>query len=366
MMAVLSFSYEVHTAKASVERYVGIWEDDIAQAKIFKGDPGLQNKILKQLHEVHPGVRRTEVQNPETVQCLVSTDVPITYNSLPSGVMRVCFSPVELAGRAALSPFFMVGIVLGLIFLGIGWRRELTNKLHEQKLEAELAMSKEIATISRQVAHDIRGPLMALTTLSRLSHEMNSDKKELLDLAVRRIQGVAEDLLNRGHKRETTSSVTAENKGQDLSLLMESLLKEYRFSHPQVEFNWNSHIHSEEAKVSLDSLKVQRVVSNLINNSIEALPDNEASIQMTLMERQNHWLLQIMDNGCGIPEEILPQLAQEGVSHGKENGHGLGLFDARKTMESIGGELQIRSRVGVGTQVVLLFPKNSEALAEIS
>lgn len=367
-MAVLSFTYEISTAKGSVERYVGIWEDDIAQAKIFKGDPGLQNKILKQLHEVHPAVRRTEVQNPETVRCLVSTDVPITYNSLPSGVMRVCFSPAELAGRAVLSPLFMMGIVLGLIFLAIGWRREFINKLHEQKLEAELALNKEIATISRQVAHDIRGPLMALTTLSRLSHEMSSDKKELLDLAVRRIQGVAEDLLNRGHKKETPASATtlAENKGQDLSFLMESLLKEYRFSHPQVEFSWNRHIHSKEAKVSLDSLKVQRVVSNLINNSIEALPAQEASIHMTLMERQNHWLLQIMDNGCGIPEEILPQLAQEGVSHGKENGHGLGLFDARKTMESIGGELQIRSRVGVGTQVVLLFPKDSESLAEIS
>ncbi|WP_374080445.1 sensor histidine kinase [Bdellovibrio bacteriovorus] len=365
-MALLSFSYEVYTAKSSVEQYVGIWEDDIAQAKIFQGDPTLQNKILKQLKEVHAAVGVTEVQNPEKLQCVFSTDVPITYNSLPSGSMRVCFNSVDLVVKALLSPLFMLGILLGMIFLGVGLRREFLNQLHEQKLEAELALNKEIATISRQVAHDIRGPLMALTTLSQLSHEMGSDKKELLDLAVLRIRGIAEDLLTKGKKKKTEEAAVKKEEGPDLSRLMESLLKEYRFSHPKVDFTWHKHIHSEKASVSLESIKVQRVISNLINNSLEALPETEASINLTLMERQEHWLLQIMDNGCGIPEEVLPRLTQEGVSHGKEQGHGLGLFDARKTLESIGGELQIRSRVGVGTQVVLLFPKTSENLAQIS
>ncbi|WP_295900302.1 sensor histidine kinase [uncultured Bdellovibrio sp.] len=366
IVAILSFSYEVYTAKSSVEQYVGIWEDDIAQAKIFQGDQTLQNKILKQLKEVHAAVGATEVQNPEKLQCVFSTDVPITYNSLPSGSMRVCFNTVDLAVKALLSPLFMLGILLGMIFLGVGVRREFLNQLHEQKLEAELALNKEIATISRQVAHDIRGPLMALTTLSQLSHEMGSDKKELLDLAVARIRGIAEDLLTKGKKEKKEDVVVVKDAGSDLSNLMESLLKEYRFSHPKVDFTWHKHIHSEKAAVSLESIKIQRVVSNLINNSLEALPEKEASINMTLMERQEHWLLQIMDNGCGIPEEILPRLMEEGVSHGKENGHGLGLFDARKTLQSIGGELQIRSRVGVGTQVVLLFPKNLESVAQIS
>lgn len=366
IVAILSFSYEVYTAKSSVEQYVGIWEDDIAQAKIFQGDPTLQNKILKQLKEVHAAVGATEVQNPDKLQCAFSTDVPITYNSLPSGSMRVCFNTVDLAVKALLSPLFMLGILLGMIFLGVGLRREFLNQLHEQKLEAELALNKEIATISRQVAHDIRGPLMALTTLSQLSHEMGSDKKELLDLAVARIRGIAEDLLTKGKKQKTEETTFKKEEGHDLSGLMESLLKEYRFSHPKVDFTWHKHIHSEKASVSLESIKIQRVISNLLNNSLEALPEKEASINLTLMERQEHWLLQIMDNGCGIPEEVLPRLTQEGVSHGKEQGHGLGLFDARKTLEAIGGELQIRSRVGVGTQVVLLFPKTSENFAQIS
>ncbi|KYG62819.1 hypothetical protein AZI87_16215 [Bdellovibrio bacteriovorus] len=365
LVGALSFAYEVHSAKTSVERYVGIWEDDIARAKIFQGDPSLQNKILKQLKEVHAAVGTTEVQNPEQLQCAFSTDVPITYNSLPSGSMRVCFSALDLVLRSFLSPVFMVGILLSFFFIGFVVRREFLTRLHEQKLEAELALNKEIASISRQVAHDIRGPLMALTTLSRLSHEMSSEKKELLNLAVSRIGGIAEDLLNKGKKQEKTTT-TEERKADDLSLVTETLLKEYRFSHPDVTFTLHKHIKSSEVPIALEAIKVQRILSNLLNNSLEALPAAEAAINLTLLERDEHWLLQIMDNGSGIPEDVLPKLMQEGFTHGKENGHGLGLYDAKKTLESIGGELQLRSRWGVGTQVVLLFPKNREAEAQIS
>lgn len=362
VMGFLSFSYEIYSAKDMVQKYVGIWEDDIAKAKIFQGDPSLQNKILKQLKEVHPAVGATEVQNPEKLQCLISTDVSITYNSLPSGMLRVCFNPFDLAVKSLFSPLFMLGMLLGLVFIGVGVRREFINQLHEQKLQGELALNKEIAAISRQVAHDIRGPLMALTTLSQLSHEMSTEKKELLNLAVARIRGIAEDLLN----KKNPQGKSIQQEGRDLSTLMEALLKEYRFSHPKVDFTWHKHISSETAFVELEPIKIQRVLSNLINNSIEALPEKEASINLTLMERPEHWLLQIMDNGSGIPEDLLSQLGQEGITHGKENGHGLGLYDARKALESIGGELQIRSRIGMGTQVVLLFPKTPKTLTHLS
>lgn len=361
----LSFFYEVYRAKSSVQQYIGIWEDDIARAKIFQGDPSLQNKILRQLSEVHPAVRLAEVDGSLGGTCTFKTDVPITYNSLPSGSLRVCFSTFEFAIQSLVSPVFMVGILLGLIFLALGWRREFITRLQEQRLQAELLLNKEIATMSRQVAHDIRGPLMALSTLSQLSHEMSHDKKELLSLAVSRIRGIADDLLDKGKSNNTEVRVPATSE-PDLAELTESLLKEYRFSNPQVDFTWHKHVSSEKVSVSLEHIKMQRILSNLINNSLEALPEREASINLTLMERPEHWLLQIMDNGSGIPEEVLSKLGQEGVSHGKDQGHGLGLFDARKSLESVGGELQIRSRLGIGTQVVLLIPKKHESLAEIS
>lgn len=241
--------------------------------------------------------------------------------------------------------------------LGLGLKRDFEQRLAEQKRESEVQLERDLAQVASQIADDIRGPLMALTTLSHLSHEMGNDKKELLKVAVTRIRGVVDDLLKR-HALFTAVEVSTPSKDtSELVSVVDSLIKEYKFSNPFTEWALHNHISSNQVLVDLDTVQLQRVLSHLLDNAVEALPENQSSIEVALMERADHYLLQIIDNGCGIPEDLLPKVAEEGVSHGKEKRHGLGLFEARQTLESLGGELEIRSREGVGTQVVLLFPK---------
>lgn len=368
-IAGLSFSYEVYRARAMVAQYFSIWEEDLAQSLLVKKDSSLLDKILGQLREVHSAVASVQVNTQEQKVCAFSNDIPITLFSLPAGQVRVCYSSADLIWKSLLSPIFMLGLFLGLLFLFFGSRRELLTRLKEQRLEAELSLNKEISAISRQVAHDIRGPLMALSTLSQLSHEMTEEKKELLVLAVSRIRGIADDLLSKGknlkveatgsHHEVPSRSVEVSPQVSDLSLVCEKILKEYRFSHSSIHFVLHRHIKTNEALVSLSELKLQRVLANILNNSIEAAPEKEAQIDISILERDDCWLLQVMDNGVGIPEDVLPRLMAEGASYGKENGNGLGLFDAKKALQLIGGDLQIRSRVAVGTQVLLIFPKSA-------
>ena len=101
-----------------------------------------------------------------------------------------------------------------------------------------------------------------------------------------------------------------------------------------------------------------------MTNAIEACQLQTGQVHLTLMERDAHWLIQILDNGVGIPEEVIPKLGYEGCSFGKDHGTGLGLYDAKRYLESCGGELQIRSRWGEGTQVLLIFPKSSPSRRE--
>lgn len=372
MLAIgtLSFFFEVYSSKESVRQYLFIWEDDIARAKVFSGDPSLQDKIIKQLNEVDRAVARAEVQNPQDLQCLFFTDIPITLNSLPVGDVRVCFSEARLAVQAATSPVFLIGLFLGLIFIFFGTQRDLLNQLKEHDLQAKLKLSQEISTMARQVAHDIRGPLTALTTLSRLSHEMSAEKQDLLSLSVKRIQGIADDLLDKGRQGspsfESSSDKILPEALSSMSEMLQNLLKEYRFSYPKIVFEWHDHTERNKVQVRLEDIKIQRIVSNLLNNAIEAAPEADAVIHLTFMERGDQYLLQVMDNGCGISEEVLPRLTEEGFSHGKVNGHGLGLYDAKKTLQATGGDIQIRSRQGMGTQVVLILPKaNSETTLKV-
>ena len=363
-ISVLSFSYEVNRAHSAVSQYFGIWEEDVAKSLLVKQDSTLLDKILGQLREVHSSVSQVSVKNAIAGSCHFESQIPITLFSLPAGQVKVCYSTADLAVKAVSSPIFMLGLFLGVLFLFFGSRREFINRIKEHQLQSELARNKEISEISRQVAHDIRGPLMALTTLTQLSHEMSFEKKELLGLAVQRIRGIADDLLVRSrvvNNEETSRALPAPatEAGVDIVQVVGRLLKEYRFSYPKISFEWHKHVSADALYLPVEEMKLLRVLGNILNNAIEAAPESEASISLSLLERDQNWILQVMDNGCGIPEEILPDLMREGKSYGKENGNGLGLYDARKTMLAIGGDLQLRSRVGVGTQVILVIPKTS-------
>lgn len=355
-VAVASFIFETYQAKSSIEKYVSIWEDDIAKAVLFDGDVTLQNKILSQLNEVQSTVTRTQVKESLAVKCVIHTDAPITYNSLPAGNIRVCFSPAKLGVKALSSPIFVLGLLVGIIFLVFGFRRELLNRLNEQRLASELEMNKKISSMARQVAHDIRGPLTALATLSKLSHEMSSEKRTMFDLAVNRMQGIAEDLLAKSRKQQDKDqSAPPSVVGGDVAAVVEDLITEFKFSYPMINFSISNHL-TDSCWIVLDVVKFQRILSNLINNAIESCHREEALVGVQLSRVEGKVRIQVIDNGCGISEEQLKVIGNEGISFGKQNGNGLGIFDAKSSLQSCGGELKIESRQNLGTQVTLIVP----------
>jgi signal transduction histidine kinase len=212
-------------------------------------------------------------------------------------------------------------------------RRDYRARLQAHLKESELELKTKIAELSEQMAQDMRGPLTALTSLSHLSHDMDKDKKELLQVAVARIRGITEGLL------KTPEEHASVEENSDLLQVVESLLKEYRFSHRRAEWTFHKHVSSPKVTIAADEIKIQRILSNLLDKSLEALPETGATIDLTLMERPEHYILQIMDNGQSVPN--------------------IDLLDTRSLLESLGGELQVRDREGVGTQMILLFPKEA-------
>jgi anti-sigma regulatory factor (Ser/Thr protein kinase) len=109
-----------------------------------------------------------------------------------------------------------------------------------------------------------------------------------------------------------------------------------------------------ETFVNVDASLAKRILSNLINNAVEAT--EEGTISVDTRKVAAGVALSVTDSGRGIPEAILPQLAQKGFSFGKKKGSGLGLYHAKRIVESWGGSFQIRSVVGKGTQVELILP----------
>ena len=107
-----------------------------------------------------------------------------------------------------------------------------------------------------------------------------------------------------------------------------------------------------EGEVQAEIHELSRIVSNLINNAMEALGDR-GEVVIKLLNVDTGVLIEVIDNGHGIPKEIAQRLLKEQVTFGKDKGHGLGLWNARKRIEGWAGTLTIHSREGSGTKAAI-------------
>lgn len=68
--------------------------------------------------------------------------------------------------------------------------------------------------------------------------------------------------------------------------------------------------------------------------------------------------IEISDTGHGIPPTIIDHVFDKGFTYGKEGGTGLGLYYARRFVENHQGNIDINSREGLGTAVILHIPRS--------
>lgn len=111
--------------------------------------------------------------------------------------------------------------------------------------------------------------------------------------------------------------------------------------------------------MTLSKSDLNRVLSNLINNSVEAIGDSPGNVEVSLTSDDHNAIINISDNGPGIPPHILAKLGVESISYGKENtdsGSGIGVLHAKKTIENMNGKFSILSSIGKGTTVTITLP----------
>ena len=100
-------------------------------------------------------------------------------------------------------------------------------------------------------------------------------------------------------------------------------------------------------------------LESLIHNALEAMEGKGGSLEIRT-SREGSWaVLRVRDSGKGIPPEILEKVRAPFFTT-KPGGTGLGLYNCDRMMRSLGGQMEIRSKVGEGTEVVLYFPVAGE------
>jgi signal transduction histidine kinase len=292
---------------------------------------------------IHPG--------PETEP--VGT-LSFHYNSM--GILAVA-----IAGWLALL-LLSAPVVLKL-------RREVTRRHFDDIKLAEANTMLEIAT---QVSHDIRSPLSALKlTLSKATFgETNAEASGIAKYAIARIEGVASDLLAK-HRAQTPNKATspaadtprraepantAGATSQPIGELIAQVVNEAQLKAVEAAQTVSFLVEDSDAQLpeALAAAEFQRMLSNILNNALEALTTN-GEIKIAVRNTNGQTTVSIVDNGRGIPREVQKRIGERGYSHGK-SGNGLGLSHAKATLAKAGGNLAIQSTEGRGTIVTLTLP----------
>ena len=220
---------------------------------------------------------------------------------------------------------------------------ELIGYLRDAEREQNDAGRDELA---RQVAHDIRSPLSALRIAAQVLTEIPYEKRRIIEGAVDRIDEVANALASRAEVGEQL----------DLRPLLERLVDEKKLEYAtrKVELTFLAKVDTPDLRVRISASVLKRVLSNLINNAIEAA-EQSARVSIELTAEDKLLLIKVIDSGKGLSTKDQSRV-QRGHTFGKVTGQGLGLKLARRMAREWNGSLTLTSVQGIGTIITIALP----------
>jgi putative PEP-CTERM system histidine kinase len=114
--------------------------------------------------------------------------------------------------------------------------------------------------------------------------------------------------------------------------------------------------------VLADRDSLERVLGHLLQNAVEATaPDG--SVTLRLLRQGEAAVLELRDSGAGMSAEFIRERLFRPFDSTKASGMGVGAFESREYIRSLGGQLEVHSRPGGGTTFRIILPLASAAAA---
>jgi len=236
--------------------------------------------------------------------------------------------------------------------------RDMTGR---NKMEELLRRSEKLTTVGKLaagVAHEIRNPLTTLKGFLQLQMQTNKLNREHIDMMMTeldRINLIVGEFLILAKPQATKFEV------KDVRFVLGDVMSLLDSQAHLCGVIFQSEFTKEACYVHCEENQLKQVFINLLKNAMEAMPSGGA-IQITVeLGEQQEVNIEIVDEGCGIPEEMIPTLGDPFVT-GKEAGTGLGIMISQRIIQSHRGTMFISSQIDVGTTVMIRLPGVSAQL----
>jgi two-component system, NtrC family, nitrogen regulation sensor histidine kinase NtrY len=212
--------------------------------------------------------------------------------------------------------------------------------------------------MAKQVAHEIKNPLTPMKlSIQYLLHAFHSNPDNVEPLLKRVTSTLIEQIENLSQISTEFSTFAkmprAENQKINLNDLVYSVYD--LFSKGQ-EMDISIDLPDESFFVFADKNQLMRVLTNLMKNAEQAIPEGrKGSVDVLLYEKNDCAIIKVSDNGTGIPDDKKDKVFVPNFTT-KSSGTGLGLAISKNIIESVRGKIYFQTREGAGTDFFIELP----------
>jgi signal transduction histidine kinase len=225
-------------------------------------------------------------------------------------------------------------------------------------VEEQLRQNEKLSALgllAAEVAHEIRNPL---TVMKLLYHSLNLEFREsdprakdtkIIESKIEHLNKIVEQILDFARTTEPKfAPVNLNELVDELGLLVRHKLANQNISMVR-------RLQPDLPAVMGDAPQLEQAFLNLILNSAEAMPDG-GTLTVKSRAAKSRVTIEFKDTGAGMSEEMQRQAFTAVLSTTKAKGTGLGLAIVGRIVETHHGTVQIKSRPGRGTAIIISLP----------
>jgi two-component system, OmpR family, sensor histidine kinase VicK len=240
--------------------------------------------------------------------------------------------------------------------------KDITQQKERENFMKEYGARKN--ALLEIISHNLKGPLNSMQSVTKHFGDSADPKKiedltaylQLMEDTTSHCIGIIGDLLQHEHFEST--EVNPRTERFDATRKIEVILEQLRMTYPLRKFP----IHGAKQVFTLtDEVKFLQVINILISNAIK-FTTHGGTISIHIREQAQNIIIQISDDGIGIPESLHPFVFDYNTVAGRpglqgETSSGIGLSIAKKLVNLMGGRIWFDSKEGAGSNFYISLPK---------
>lgn len=237
---------------------------------------------------------------------------------------------------------------------------QAASYLAEARSQQALAEAQRFDEFSRRFAfimHDVKNLVSQLSLVARNAErhagnpEFQADMIATLQSSVKKMN----DLL----ARLSSGSARAPEAARPVSVhaTVSAIAQARRRVHPVETFG------DAGLVARADPAGLEQALGHLVQNAVEASRPGEP-VKICFSARGGEVAIEVIDTGAGMSGEFVRSRLFQPFASTKENGFGIGAYEARSLLAAMGGRLEVESREGEGTRFTLFLPRAAASAAD--